>query len=54
MDFYELLTNPNFESKLARLGEKRSMEITIRSDSGVCPVPNAYVGMQSCTPAMRW
>jgi hypothetical protein len=30
------------------------MEITIRSDSAVCPVPNAYVGMQSCTPAMRW
>ncbi len=30
------------------------MEITIRSDSAVCPVPNAYIGMQSCTPAMRW
>jgi hypothetical protein len=53
MDFYELLTNP-IESKLARLREKRSMEITIRSDSLVCPVPNTYVGMQSCTPAMRW
>jgi hypothetical protein len=30
------------------------MEITIRSDSVVCPVPNAYIGMQSCNLAMRW
>ncbi len=30
------------------------MEITIRSDVLVCPVPKSYVGMQSCIPKMIW
>ena len=30
--FYELLTNPRMKAKVARLREKRSMEMTIRSD----------------------
>jgi hypothetical protein len=31
-----------------------SKEMHMNRDVYICLIPDTYVGMQSCTPAMRW
>jgi hypothetical protein len=44
---YQHRTNPNYQD----LGPWRLPLVLMCL---VCPVPNTYVGMQSCIPAMMW
>ncbi len=55
--FCELLTKPKTDSckawmyvYLARI----SKEMHMNCDVSICPIPDTYVGMQSCIPGMRW
>jgi hypothetical protein len=31
-----------------------SKEMHMNRDMSICLIPDTYIGMQSCTPAIRW
>jgi hypothetical protein len=52
--FYELLTNPKMKANWPSLEKRGPWRWPLDLMCLVCPVPNTYVGMQSCIQAMMW